>query len=178
LVGIHVGSGSTKNLALRRWPLAGYRELIQKINHSHPQAAVLLFGGPDEERDHAQLLAEVDRTKVFAPQTKNFRQAAALLGRCRLFLSVDTALMHLAAAMNVPGQVVIETPTWNKTVEPCGRPFRLVSNPAVAGKNLDFYRYDGRGIRGSREEILQCMSAVTVENVYSAVAETLQSAKG
>ena len=178
LLGIHVGSGGTKNLALRRWPLASYQELIQKLNHSHPEVAVLLFGGPEEERDHAQLLAEADRTKVFAPQTGNLRQAAALLGRCRLFLSVDTALMHLAAAMNVPGQIVIETPTWNKTVEPCGRPFRLVSNPAVAGKNLDFYRYDGRGIRGSREEILQRMSAVTVESVYSAVAETLQSAKG
>jgi hypothetical protein len=80
--------------------------------------------------------------------------------------------------MNVPGQIVIETPSWNKTVEPYGRPFVLVPNPRVAGRNLDFYRYDGRGIRGSREEILRCMAAVTVESVYRAVAETLHSAKG
>lgn len=174
LLGIHVGSGGTKNLALRRWPLPGYRELIRKLNHSHPEVAVLLFGGPEEEKDHAQLLAEVDRTKVFVPQTRDLRQAAALLGRCGVFLSVDTALMHLASAMNVPGQIVIETPTWNKTVEPHGRSFVLVPNPAVAGKNLDFYRYDGRGIRGSRDEIVRWMSAVTVEDVYRAVIDTLR----
>jgi hypothetical protein len=30
----------------------------------------------------------------------------------------------------------------------------LIGNPAVAGKNLEYYRYDGRGIRGTREEIV------------------------
>jgi heptosyltransferase II len=177
LLGIHVGSGGTKNLALRRWPLASYRDLIRQLNHSHPDVGVLLFGGPEEEKDHAQLLAEVDRAKTFVPPTRNLRQAAALVGRCRLFLSVDTALMHLAAAMNVPAQIVIETPTWNKTVEPYGRPFVLVPNPAVAGRNLEFYRYDGRGIRGSRDAILRSMSAVPVEAVYRAVVEALPTAR-
>ena len=177
LLGIHVGSGSTKNLALRRWPLACYLELIKELNRAFPDLAVLLLGGPEEEKDHEQLLAGVDRKRVFAPQTANFREAAALLGKCRLFLSVDTALMHLAAAMKVPGQIVIETPTRNKTVEPYGRPFVLVPNPAVSGRNLDFYRYDGRGIRGSRDEIVQCMKSVAVEGVFRAVSETLKQVK-
>jgi ADP-heptose:LPS heptosyltransferase len=177
LMGLHIGSGGTKNLALRRWPLSSYRDLIQRLSQSDPDLAVLLFGGPEEEKDHARLLAGVDRRRVFAPPTRNLREAAALLGRCRLFLSVDTALMHLAAAMNVPAQVVIETPTWNRTVEPYGRPFVLVPNPGVAGRNLEFYRYDGRGIRGSAEEISRCMQSVTVDSVHSAVTGALQAAK-
>lgn len=174
LMGIHVGSGDTKNLALRRWPLHYYSQLIRELNSSHPDVAVLLLGGPKEEKDHEQILAQVDRKRVFAPQTKDLRQAAALLGHCQLFLSADTSLMHLAAAMKVPGQIVIETPTWNKTVEPYGRRFVLVPNPAVAGRNLDFYQYDGRGIRGTAEEIIRCMKSVSVSAVYSAVCDTLR----
>ena len=169
LMGVHVGSGDTKNLALRRWPLHNYSQLIRELNSTHQEVEILLLGGPKEEKDHEQILAQVDRKRVFAPQTKDLRQAAALLGRCRLFLSADTALMHLAAAMKVPGQLVIETPTWNKTVEPYGRRFSLVSNPAVAGRNLEYYQYDGRGIRGTAEEIFRCMKSVTVASVIGRV---------
>jgi hypothetical protein len=77
--------------------------------------------------------------------------------------------MHVATAMNVRNQVVIETPTWNKPIEPYGHPFVLVKNPAVAGRNLEFYRYDGRGIRGSDEELRRCMESVTVESVFDAI---------
>ena len=110
---------------------------------------------------------------MFFPATKNLRQAAALIGKCDLFLSVDTALMHVAAAMKVPGQIVIETPTWNKPIEPYANPFTLVKNPAVAGRNLEFYRYDGGKIKGTREELARCMASVTVESVESAIQTEL-----
>lgn len=173
LLGIHVGSGGTKNLSLRRWPLGSYVELIQKLNRAHPDTAVLLFGGPEEQSAHEQLLARVDRRLVFEPKTRSLRPAAALVRKCAAFLSVDTALMHLAAAMKVPGQVVIETPTWNKPIEPYQQPFQLVGNPAVGGRNLDYYRYDGRGIQGSAQDLLRCMASVSVEEVYEALARAL-----
>jgi hypothetical protein len=47
----------------------------------------------------------------------------------------------------------------------------LVKNPAVAGRNLEFYRYDGRGIRGSAEELERCMESVTVESVLCRLTE-------
>ncbi|MFO1476667.1 MAG: glycosyltransferase family 9 protein [Verrucomicrobiota bacterium] len=175
LLGMHVGSGATKNLAWRRWPLDQYAELLERLGKSHPDAAVLLLGGPQEVDDHRQLLARADHTRVVAPETRNLRQAAALLEKCRAFLSVDTSLMHLAAAMRVPHQVAIETPTWNKTVEPYNRPFTLVPNPAVAGRSLEFYRYDGKGIRGSQEEIIRCMRSVTVDAVHAALSRALGS---
>jgi ADP-heptose:LPS heptosyltransferase len=171
LLGIHVGSGGTKNLALRRWPLASYVELIQRLNRDRADTTVLLFGGPEEQRDHQHLLTQVDRRLVFEPRTGSLRQAAALLKKCAAFLSVDTALMHLAAAMKVPGQVVIETPTWNKPIQPYNQSFRLVTNPAVAGRNLDYYRYDGLGIKGTEEELLRCMAGVSVEAVYDVLSQ-------
>jgi ADP-heptose:LPS heptosyltransferase len=175
LLGIHVGSGGTKNLALRRWPLSFYVFLLQKLNQSHPGVISLLFGGPEEERDREILMTKTDPTKVLHPETANLRQAAALLRKCQVFLSVDTALMHVSTAVNVPRQIVIETPTWNKPIEPFRDAFVLVKNPAVGGRNLEYYRYDGKGIRGTPAEITKLMESVTVDSVYEAIVEAFAS---
>jgi len=171
-LGVHVGSGGTKNLALRRWPLENYIELARWLRQSHPELGVLFFGGPEEKADHEKIRSEL--AEVVFPPTKNLRQAAALIGRCAAFLSVDTALMNIAAAVKARGQIVIETPTWNKPVEPYANPFTLVKNPVVAGRGLEFYRYDGGDIKGTREELLRCMASVTVEAVQAAVEKVLR----
>ena len=173
LLGLHVGSGGTKNLTLKRWPLEHYIALLQRLAQSHPNVTVLLFGGPEEEKAHAEIMARVNSPSIQPAQTRNLRQVAALMKHCHAFLSVDTALMHLAAAMKVPNQVVIEAPTLNKTNLPWHTNYRLVRNPLVNGRNLDYYRYDGGPIRGTREHLLECMASVTVDSVFAAVSEAL-----
>ena len=175
-LGIHVGSGGTKNLALKRWPLPRYIELVGRIRQTWPELGILLFGGPDEEPELQQILAAHPSPLVIRAKSQTLLQAAALMSKCTVFLSVDTALMHLAAAVKVPHQIVIEAPTFNKTNEPYGNPFSLVKNPAVGGRNLEYYRYDGRGIRGTREELIRCMESVSVEAVYAALSAELTAA--
>jgi ADP-heptose:LPS heptosyltransferase len=184
LLGVHVGSGKTKNLELRRWPLESYIELFRRLIKERSDIAVLLFGGPEEKDDHARILDAIGQeagrgvpaAPVVVAPSRNLRESAALVGRCHLFLSVDTALMHIAAAMKVPRQIVIETPTFNKTIEPHRPSYTLVPNPAVQGRSLDFYRYDGRGIQGSAEELRRCMLAVEVSDVFAAVTTALDQA--
>ncbi len=173
LIGFHVGSGTTKNLALRRWPLEHYRELIRRLLAFRPEVTVLLFGGPEEQADHQWLMDQVGSTRLLVPESRNMKQAAALLGACHSFLSIDSALMHLAAAMKVPHQFVIETATFNKTIEPYRRPYVLIPNAAVQGRNLEFYRYDGEGIRGSVEELEALMRSVAPETVFKAMSHVL-----
>jgi ADP-heptose:LPS heptosyltransferase len=136
--------------------------------------ALMLFGGPDEEADLQRLLAAHNSPLVVRAPPLSLRHTAALMQRCTAFLSVDTALMHVAAAVKVPRQIVIEAPTFNKTNEPYGNPYVLISNPALGGRNLDYYRYDGRGIQGAREELIRCMESVSVDAVYETLAETLK----
>jgi ADP-heptose:LPS heptosyltransferase len=169
LLGIHVGSGGTKNLALRRWPLDNYIELVRRLCEKQPDLAVLFVGGPGEKKDHEIIRAALGDGKVFFPETANLVQTAAAIGRCDLFLSVDTSNMHLAAAMGVKKQIVIETVTWNKPIEPYGNLFTLVKNPAIAGRHLEYYRYDGGPIKGTAEELTRIMAAVKVEDVLKAV---------
>jgi len=173
LLGVHVGSGSTKNLSLKRWPLKHYIRLIRRLNRERRDVTILLFGGPDEAKDHEVVLAQADRDRAFQVATENFRQTAALMKRCHAFLSVDTVLMHLAAAMRVPKQIVIEAPTLNVTNFPYGNPFTLVKNPVVNGRGLDFYRYDGGDIKGTREALLACMASVKVEDVFATLTKLI-----
>ncbi len=173
ILGIHAGSGGTKNLALKRWPLPQYIELVGKLRQSRPDLAILLFGGPDEEGEIRQIIAAQSSTLVLRVGSPSLRAAGALMKRCTGFLSVDTALMHVAAAVKTPRQIVIEAFTLNPTNLPYGNPYTLVPNPAIAGRNLDYYRYDGLGIKGTTEELTRRMASVTVDSVHQAVLNAL-----
>ena len=173
VLGIHVGSGKTKNLRMKRWPLENYIALIRQLTTARPDVTVLLFGGPEEREENARILAEAAHPNLIAPKTRSIREAAALMRHCEAFLSVDNAMMHFAAAMQVPKQVLIESMAFGPTLEPYNRPYRLVKNPAVHGRNLEYYRYDGKGIRGSDEELTRIMAAVKVADVFAAVNEVL-----
>ena len=173
VVGIHVGSGKTKNLRLKRWPVENYIGVIKKLTSARPDVTVLLFGGPEEKEENARILAEAAHPSLVAPKTRSIREAAALMQHCEAFLSVDNAMMHFAATMKVPKQVLIESMAFGPTLEPYGRPYRLVKNPAVHGRNLEYYRYDGKGIRGTEVKLREIMEAVKVEEVFAALIEVL-----
>ncbi len=173
LLGVHVGSGGTKNLRFKRWPLESYLTLFRQLQAKRPDLTLLLFGGPDEDAELQRALLQTGPPFAVRAATNNLRQAAALMKRCTGFLSVDTALMHLAAAVRVPEQIVIEAPTLNATNLPHGQRFTQVPNPAVAGRNLEYYRYDGRGIKGTDEELRRCMASVSVEAVLTAIQARL-----
>jgi len=173
ILGIHVGSGGTKNLPLKRWPLKNHAGLVRQLNKQRPDIHVLLFGGPEEAKDHEVVLAQADRSLTLEAKTKNLRETAALMKRCNAFLSVDTALMHIAAAVKVPNQIVIEAPTLNVTNWPYGNQFTLVKNPVVDGRGLDYYRYNGGDIKGTREELIAAMESVKVADVYAAITKLI-----
>ena len=173
LLGVHVGSGGTKNLPLKRWPLKHYAGLVRQLNRERPDIHVLLFGGPEEMKDHPIILAQARPELTLEAKTKSLRETAALMKRCHAFLSVDTALMHVAAALKTPNQIVIEAPTLNVTNHPYGNPFTLVKNPVVHGRNLEYYRYDGGDIKGTRAELIAAMESIKVADVFAAVVKLI-----
>jgi len=173
ILGVHAGSGGTKNLTLKRWPLEQYISLVARLRQQRPELAIVLFGGPDEEPDIQKILSANPSPLVVRAGSRTLRAAGALMKRCTSFLSVDTALMHIAAAVKAPRQIVIEAFTLNPTNEPYGNPYTLVPNPAIAGRNLDYYKYDGQGIKGTPEELVRCMKSVTVDAVCDAVLKAV-----
>lgn len=171
-LGIHVGSGGTKNLALRRWPIPSWIEFLQRGHERHPDIPIVAFGGPGERDAHQQITAALPPHFLHVPASPDLRHAAALVAHAAGFLSVDTAFMHIAAACRVPLQWVIETPTLNPPVYPLRPDWIRIPNPAVDGRPLDFYRYDGRCIAGSDAEIRKQMESVSVASVVNRVYES------
>ncbi len=173
-LGLHVGSGGTKNLALRRWPVSRYVELIRRAALELPGVPIVLFGGPGEREAHSEIRAAAGDA-VLEPKTGSLRAAAAVLSHAWAFLSVDTVFMHLATAVRVPKQLVIETPTLNPPVQPFRTDWILIPNPAVGGRPLDFYRYDGRCIAGTDAAIQRIMESVSVDSVMEACRKAMTS---
>jgi len=112
---------------------------------------------------------EHDPEDLWQHSLEVLREAMALVGHAGGFLSVDTVFMHIAAAMGVPRQWVIETPTLNPPVHPRRRDWTLIPNPSIGGRHLEFYRYDGRPIAGTAEALVAMMASVSVESVLDAL---------
>lgn len=126
VIGIH--PGSARGFEWKRWPLEHWITLSKTLIEKH-NAFILVFGGPDEQEVVEQLataLPTANRSLVgdvpggspierLEPQGEavGWGQAgtagptgllatAALMQHCKLFISNDSGLMHLAAASGVP----------------------------------------------------------------------------
>jgi heptosyltransferase II len=95
-IGLIAGS---ENSPAKRWPVAGWRELIKAL----PDEKFVLFGTGRDAAITDQVCVGFDPARVsnLAGRT-NLVQFAAALGQCRLLVSNDTGGMHLANALGVP----------------------------------------------------------------------------
>ncbi|WP_448871966.1 lipopolysaccharide heptosyltransferase II [Desulfobulbus propionicus] len=88
----------------KRWPAEKYAQLAQLICHD-PRARIVLFGS---EADRATCAEIIGRSGVAAPQMVNLAgatsliEAMALIGECDVFVTNDSGLMHVAAALHTP----------------------------------------------------------------------------
>jgi heptosyltransferase II len=102
LVGFHAGSAVLKGHINKRWAAEKYIKLANQLHTEH-NAKILLFG---TENDVNGRIYEQTKEFSYIPATKSIMESLALMKKCRLFVSNDTALMHLAAGLKVP-QVAI-----------------------------------------------------------------------
>jgi heptosyltransferase-2 len=148
LVGIHAGSGP-RFRALKRWPSASFVELAGQLR-ARFGAQIVLTGG-EQEQDLARGIARsLSFPVINAAGRLNLRQSAALIRQCRLFISNDSGIAHVAAALG--GHViVIFGPTNIQRIAPQGPGVVILQDP-------------GRDIRD-----------VAVEDVMSAAQKVLQA---
>lgn len=117
LIGIHPGSGP---LTWKRAPLSTFLELIDQRGST--DSHVLIFGGPEERELKEQASRQIQNTLDLPSSTiqKRLKETAARIGHCDLFISNDTGLSHVAAALSVPNQITI----FNGTDPDRTRPWR------------------------------------------------------
>ena len=87
--------------ATKRWPVERFAAVAQELAREK-QAAVVILGGPDEAQLARTLCDKLDVPVVNGAGTLSLMNSAALLSRCRLLISNDSGLMHMATALQVP----------------------------------------------------------------------------
>lgn len=92
---IGFGPGATYGPA-KRWPEERWVELGRRL--AEKGGRVLVFGSTAEIDLCHRIVAGIGEAAVSCAGETGIRQSAALLSKCRVFVSNDTGVMHLAAA--------------------------------------------------------------------------------
>ena len=171
LVGFHPGSGTTKNLALRRWAPEKWAGLARLILDRDPGARVVMFGAAAEKplRDEIRRLSGADPARLTSASQGNILESAALIGRMKCFVCCDTLLTHVAAAMKVP-TVEILGPTDPRSIYPYGVEHRIARTGIACSP---CYGYSRKGIQCTNPVFMKCLRDVTPDMVFEAVKDVV-----
>ncbi len=167
LVGIHAGCSLLKNHINRRWEPENFVELCRQIINKN-NVTVLLFGGPDEEELNKQIMKEVNSANMVLVKTKSLIETTAVMSYCNLFISNDSGLMHIAAALQIK-LVPIIGPTSLNYIKPWKTKYK------AATLNLECapcFHYSPVPLLCSRtDKQFKCIKELSVNNVYSVFEE-------
>ncbi len=170
LIGFHAGTALFKNHIRRRWAPEKFAELAKRLT-DELGARVLLFGGPDDADANREILERAGEC-VTMVKTKSILDSVAVMQRLNLFVSNDSALMHIAGALKLP-TVAIFGPTNETYVHPWKTRYTIVHTGIecrpcfiYSPKPLTCYRTDPA-------EHFICIRAIEVDNVIRAIRDTL-----
>lgn len=171
LIGIHAGTSAFKNQYRRRWPAEKFAGLISGLAQRYPEAAFLIFGGPEEDelKEAVREASGVDG-RVHNVRGASIRQSAALVQRCGAFVTNDSGLMHMAAAFQVP-TVAIFGPTNPAWVRPWMCPHRVVKLGQDCGP---CFRYSPAPLQCRDKKDFSCVSDIGVDAVLEAAVSLLE----
>ena len=154
------------NSVLKEWPLDRWRALARDLGGRG--LTVVLTGGPadvERTREFIASAGDVEPALVDVSGKYDLAQVVDVLCGSRCVVSVNTGVMHLAAATGAP-TVGLNGPTSERRWGPVGR-HAVSVNSAFEGCG---YLHFGWEYRGRRED---CMNGITVERVRETVLELI-----
>ena len=154
----------TSRWLFKTWTESKNAELLRRL--ARDGHAIVVTGAPDprEKAIVGRILAEAAVPVADLSGQLTLREMAAVSAGARLFFGVDSAPMHIAAAMGTP-VVALFGPSGEKVWGPWGVPHRVVvsDHPCRPCGN------DGCG--GGK--VSECLTLMAVDRVHSAVNELL-----
>jgi len=153
----------TSRWLFKAWTEANNAELIRRLARDGHR--IVVTGAPDarEKSIIGRILGEGSGVVDLSGQL-SLREMAALTARARLFFGVDSAPMHIAAAMGTP-VVVLFGPSDERAWGPWHVPHRVVTTSHVCRPCNN----DGCG--GGK--VSECLTQLPVDRVHSAINELL-----
>jgi ADP-heptose:LPS heptosyltransferase len=156
-------------LALRGWPLVYYAELAKKILAQYQSAKILIIGLSSSKPMAERIikLAESNRVFEIVGSTKNLKELVTLFNHCDLLITADSGPAHMASLTTIKSIVLFgpETPVRYK---PLG-----TKNISLTAGLACSPCYSAANHRKSICKNNQCMQSLSVDEVFSAVENSL-----
>jgi heptosyltransferase-2 len=161
---IGIAPGATYGPA-KRWFPDRFAAVADKLNEHFSSQGILLGGKADwEVAQEVQMLA---RTKLINLAGKTtLREAIYLISQCRLFISNDSGLMHIAGALNIP-TIAIFGSTNPVTTAPAGNKSTIVCREVSCSPCL----------KEKCPTDFRCMKLISVEDVFAAAQNLFQNSR-
>jgi heptosyltransferase-2 len=171
VVGFHPGCNTLKNHDKRRWEVEKFAELAKLLIQNH-NAKVLVFGGSEEQHLKDSISSLVNSPRLIPVQSFSLTNTAAVMKRCNIFVSNDSSLMHVAAALQLK-VVAIIGPTNTNYISP------WKTKHEIASLNLECapcFFYSPKPLSCHRKDIqFKCIKELPVSLVYDSVKKLLQN---
>jgi ADP-heptose:LPS heptosyltransferase len=161
LVGINVRASS--RWTSKNWPAASIAQLCDRLAKEFNVRSVIT--GSKDDAAFAESVAKMTRSKPLVTAGKtSINELAALIKRFRVYLTPDSAPMHIARAVGTPC-VALFGPT---------DPKRHVASPVnytILSKSTELGC--GPCYKPGCSKKISCMKKITVEEVFGAIAPYL-----
>ncbi len=125
-------------------------------------AQIILFGSSEDNDTAATVQARAKYPMFDLTGKTGLKEAMALMARCRLFISNDSGLMHVAAALGVP-TIAIFGSTNPATTSPPGRHNIIIHKNVACSPCL----------KTDCPTDFRCMDLIGVDDVYEAAVRML-----
>lgn len=154
----------------KRWIEDGFIEIGRKAV-KELGARVLIFGGPDETDLSKRVAAEVGNKALSVAGVAGLKETAALIKRCKVFVSNDSGPMHIATAVGTPVVAI-----FGPTVQGFG--FSPLGESVVVEKELKCRPCSLHGSSTCPKGHFECMKGITVSEVFDKVEGVIQRRPG
>ncbi len=123
-IGFHPGCNPAA--AFKRWAPDNYAKLADFLSDRYG-ARILIVGGPDEREDVEKLKLLMRAACIDLVGRCTLLETAAVIKRCRCFVTNDSGIMHLATAVGVP-TFAIFGPKDERHIGPYGSAHTVIRN--------------------------------------------------
>jgi ADP-heptose:LPS heptosyltransferase len=161
-----INPNASELLPHRRWMPDRFAQLIGRVLDRHDDVVVLITGAPEERMEAEKLAAANGARCVSFAGHSALAELPALYAHATLMVTNDSGPAHFAAASGLP-TIVLFGPETPKLYQPLGHSRAiyagLACSPCVSAHNH----------RKTACTDNVCMQAISVDDVYAAVAEEL-----
>jgi heptosyltransferase-2 len=152
----------------KRWPAEKFAELAEMLCR-RTDARIVLFGSGADQETAAAIIAHTGKARdrmIDLTGATSLIEAMALIGECSVFVTNDSGLMHVGAALHTP-MVAIFGSTDHIATGPYSDNATVIRKPLSCSPCKKSH---------CPEKHFQCMKLISSAEVFTAVTQLLESA--